>query len=73
MPDFKERLKGLNLPSWMNKGEPAKLLNAVRKFGQVFMTGCYGHSNNWTQKPVQKNCYQCWPISAIFTVLKGSH
>ncbi len=32
MPDFKERLKDLNLPSWMNKGEPAKLLNAVRKF-----------------------------------------
>lgn len=32
MPDFREKLKRLALPSWMDKGEPAKLLNALRRF-----------------------------------------
>ncbi|MBI6183749.1 hypothetical protein JEQ07_25625, partial [Serratia proteamaculans] len=32
MPDFKERLAGMRLPSWMNRGEPAKLLRACRNF-----------------------------------------
>ncbi|CCW29818.1 conserved hypothetical protein [Xenorhabdus nematophila F1] len=32
MSEFKERLKRLALPSWMDKGEPAKLLNAARAF-----------------------------------------
>ncbi len=32
MSEFRERLKRLALPSWMDKGEPAKLLWAVREF-----------------------------------------
>ncbi|WP_047679906.1 MULTISPECIES: phage tail protein [Xenorhabdus] len=32
MSEFTERLKRLALPSWMDKGEPAKLLNAARAF-----------------------------------------
>ncbi|MEL5235065.1 phage tail protein [Serratia bockelmannii] len=32
MPDFKERLAEMLLPSWMNRGEPAKLLRACRHF-----------------------------------------
>jgi hypothetical protein len=38
MSDFTERLKRLALPSWMDKGEPAKLLIAVR----AFWTQVYG-------------------------------
>ncbi|WP_340621646.1 phage tail protein [Xenorhabdus siamensis] len=37
MSEFTERLKRLALPSWMDKGEPAKLLNAARVFwAQVY-------------------------------------
>ncbi|EKN4206945.1 hypothetical protein NTJ24_000420 [Yersinia ruckeri] len=32
MPDFKRRLKALRLPSWMDQGEPAKLLRACSRF-----------------------------------------
>lgn len=32
MPDFDKQLDGLRLPSWMNRGEPAKLLRAARAF-----------------------------------------
>lgn len=32
MSDFHEKLKRLALPSWMDKGEPAKLLAALRRF-----------------------------------------
>ncbi|CBJ80156.1 conserved hypothetical protein [Xenorhabdus bovienii str. Jollieti] len=32
MSEFRERLKRLALPSWMDKGEPAKLLRAARAF-----------------------------------------
>lgn len=32
MPDFNQRLAGMRLPSWMNRGEPAKLLRACRNF-----------------------------------------
>ncbi|CEE91307.1 conserved hypothetical protein [Xenorhabdus nematophila str. Anatoliense] len=32
MAEFRERLAQLALPSWMNKGEPAKLLQAARAF-----------------------------------------
>lgn len=34
MPDFDNKLASLKLPSWMNKGEPAKLLRACAKFWQ---------------------------------------
>ncbi|PHM27484.1 phage tail protein [Xenorhabdus budapestensis] len=37
MSEFRERLQRLTLPSWMDKGEPAKLLNAARTFwSQVY-------------------------------------
>lgn len=37
MADFKKKLAGLNLPTWMKKGEPEKLLSAARKFwAQVY-------------------------------------
>lgn len=32
MTDFEKKLAGLLLPTWMKKGEPAKLLKASRKF-----------------------------------------
>lgn len=32
MSDFKQKLKKLALPSWMDKGEPAQLLKALRRF-----------------------------------------
>ena len=32
MPDFAAKMKSLKLPSWMNWGEPAKLLKAAVKF-----------------------------------------
>ncbi|WP_036773619.1 phage tail protein [Photorhabdus australis] len=32
MSEFRERLTRLALPSWMNRGEPAKLLGAARAF-----------------------------------------
>ncbi|HBM3076842.1 TPA: hypothetical protein O4E86_000882 [Klebsiella oxytoca] len=32
MTDFNKKLSGLSLPSWMDKGEPAKLLRAARRF-----------------------------------------
>lgn len=34
MPDFLTRLKNQLLPSWMDKGEPAKLLRACNQFWQ---------------------------------------
>ncbi|HGJ5902352.1 MAG TPA: phage tail protein [Arsenophonus apicola] len=35
MPEFKTRLKRLQLPSWMNKGEPATLLRATKRFWEI--------------------------------------
>lgn len=32
MPDFIQKLAGLKLPSWMDKGDPARLLRACVKF-----------------------------------------
>lgn len=32
MTDFEKKLAGLLLPTWMKKGEPAKLLRAARRF-----------------------------------------
>lgn len=32
MTDFEKKLAGLLLPTWMKKGEPAKLLKAARRF-----------------------------------------
>ncbi|HFH3794188.1 TPA: phage tail protein [Yersinia enterocolitica] len=34
MPDFMTRLKSLRLPSWMDKGEPSKLLRICRRWWQ---------------------------------------
>jgi len=37
MTDFDKKLAGLRLPTWMSKGEPAKLLKAARRFwAQVY-------------------------------------
>lgn len=37
MPDFIQKLAGLKLPSWMDKGDPARLLRACVKFwSQVY-------------------------------------
>lgn len=46
MSDFQEKLKRLHLPSWMDKGEPAKLLAALRRF----WSGVYG----WLTWPLQQ-------------------
>ncbi|EJD6581552.1 hypothetical protein M0L63_RS02435 [Providencia rettgeri] len=35
MPEFKERLKRLKLPSWMNLGELATLLRAAKRFWEI--------------------------------------
>ncbi|WP_368924926.1 phage tail protein [Providencia sp. 1709051003] len=35
MPEFKERLKRLQLPSWMNLGELATLLRAAKRFWEI--------------------------------------
>ncbi|MEY0514452.1 phage tail protein [Providencia manganoxydans] len=39
MPEFKSLLKRLQLPSWMNKGEPATLLRATKRFWEIIY-GC---------------------------------
>ncbi|PHM48558.1 phage tail protein [Xenorhabdus miraniensis] len=44
MSEFRERLTRLALPSWMNKGEPAKLLGAAR----TFWSGVY----DWLKWPL---------------------
>lgn len=46
MPDFREKLKRLTLPSWMDKGEPAKLLNALRRF--------WSNVYDWLTWPLQQ-------------------
>lgn len=46
MSDFQEKLKRLHLPSWMDKGEPAKLLAALRRF----WSGVHG----WLTWPLQQ-------------------
>lgn len=46
MTDFDKKLAGLRLPSWMNKGEPAALLRASRRFWQL----AYG----WVTWPVNQ-------------------
>lgn len=46
MSDFQEKLKRLHLPSWMDKGEPAKLLAALRRF----WSGVY----SWLTWPLQQ-------------------
>lgn len=46
MSDFHEKLKRLHLPSWMDKGEPAKLLAALRRF----WSGVY----DWLTWPLQQ-------------------
>ena len=35
MTDFDKKLAGLTLPSWMNKGEPRKLLNTARRYWKL--------------------------------------
>lgn len=35
MTEFKEKLKRLFLPSWMNQGEPATLLRATKRFWEI--------------------------------------
>ncbi|MCI4239353.1 hypothetical protein F6X50_20010 [Dickeya dianthicola] len=46
MPDFKEQLTGLRLPSWMDKGEPAALLNASKAY--------WLQVNDWLRWPLQQ-------------------
>lgn len=46
MPDFNTRLKGLKLPSWMDRGEPAKLLRACVTF--------WVRVNEWIRWPLQQ-------------------
>lgn len=46
MSDFQEKLKRLHLPSWMDKGEPAKLLAALCRF----WSGVHG----WLTWPLQQ-------------------
>ncbi len=46
MSDFHHKLKRLALPSWMDKGEPAKLFNALRRF----WSGIY----DWLTWPLQQ-------------------
>lgn len=46
MPDFHEKMRQLQLPAWMDKGEPAKLLAAVRRF----WSGVY----SWLTWPLQQ-------------------
>lgn len=52
MPEFLKKLSGMALPSWMNKGEPGKLLNVMRRFwSEVF---------NWISWPLaQLNPLTC--------------
>lgn len=46
MPDFKEQLAGLRLPSWMDKGEPAALLNASKAY--------WLQVHDWLRWPLQQ-------------------
>lgn len=46
MTDFLRQLKSLALPSWMDKGEPAKLLNACREF--------WAKISYWVQWPLHQ-------------------
>ncbi|WP_038900398.1 phage tail protein [Dickeya dadantii] len=46
MPDFKGQLAGLRLPSWMDKGEPAGLLNASKAY--------WLQVNDWLRWPLQQ-------------------
>lgn len=46
MTEFEKRLADLKLPSWMDKGEPAKLLTAARVFWRGVM--------DWVQWPLRQ-------------------
>lgn len=46
MPDFKQRLDSLRLPSWMDRGEPASLLRAARNHWQQV--------GDWLRWPLQQ-------------------
>lgn len=57
MADFKQQLDALKLPSWMDKGEPAKLLNAARSYWQ--------QASEWLHWPLQQWDAESCPLALL--------
>ncbi|QTF10025.1 hypothetical protein HC231_20455 [Brenneria izadpanahii] len=57
MPEFKQQLDSLRLPSWMDKGEPAKLLRAGKGYWQQV--------NGWMRWPLQQLDAETCPVPLL--------
>ncbi|MEH0833318.1 phage tail protein [Pectobacterium cacticida] len=57
MPDFRQQLESLRLPSWMDKGEPAKLLRASKRYWQQV--------NDWMRWPLQQLDAETCPVPLL--------
>ncbi|PWC18248.1 phage tail protein [Brenneria corticis] len=57
MPEFQQNLDGLRLPSWMDKGEPAKLLRASKRYWQQV--------NGWMRWPLQQLDAETCPVPLL--------
>lgn len=57
MPDFRQQLERLRLPSWMDKGEPAKLFRASKRYWQQV--------NDWMRWPLQQLDAETCPVPLL--------
>lgn len=57
MPDFRQQLESLRLPSWMDTGEPAKLLRASKRYWQQV--------NDWMRWPLLQLDAETCPVSLL--------
>ncbi|MEI7194499.1 phage tail protein [Pectobacterium versatile] len=57
MPDFRQQLDSLRLPSWMDNGEPAKLLRASKRYWQQV--------NDWMRWPLQQLEAETCPVPLL--------
>ncbi|MFJ5341800.1 phage tail protein [Pectobacterium sp. CHL-2024] len=57
MPDFRQQLESLRLPSWIDKGEPARLLRASKRYWQQV--------NDWMRWPLQQLDAETCPVSLL--------
>ncbi|MEQ9997316.1 phage tail protein [Pectobacterium versatile] len=57
MPDFRQQLESLRLPSWMDRGEPAKLLRANKRYWQQV--------NDWMRWPLQQLDAETCPVPLL--------
>lgn len=57
MPDFRQQMESLRLPSWMDKGELAKLLRASKTYWQQV--------NDWMRWPLQQLDAETCPVPLL--------